>query len=131
MNTHDAQQPPLVQTVGDVTTVTLSDNSVRDSEDCIAHQVDKVPAAPNQHLQLDFTNVDYLNGIELGTLIALHKRVRRTGGQLTLFNVAAHLRELFTVTRLDTVLTLYEGSNSAPGNSVQTENDQSPKTRSR
>jgi hypothetical protein len=37
--------------------------------------------------------VDYLNGTGLGTLVALHRRARRGGGQLTLANMAAHLGE--------------------------------------
>ena len=56
------------------------------------------------HLLLDFTNVKYLNSVELGTLIDLHKQIRAVGGQLTLFNLDAQLRELFSLTRLDTLL---------------------------
>jgi hypothetical protein len=36
---------------------------------------------------------DSLTGVGLGTLMALHKRARRGGGQLTLVNMAAHLGE--------------------------------------
>ncbi len=121
MSPHPAHQPPRVETDGNVTTVTLSASPVRDAEDAIARQLEEVLAAPNQHLLLNFTNVDYLNGAELGTLLALHKRVRRAGGRLTLLNLAAHLHELFTVTRLDTVLTICQEGGNAPRDSEQIE----------
>jgi|GEM_PF-369495 len=117
MSTTALYQPPHVETDGDVTTVTLTANPVRVAENAIARQLDEVPAGPNQHVLVNFTNVDYLNGVELGTLIALHKRVRRAGGRLTLFNLATHLEELFTVTRLNTVLTVCQEGNGELRNS--------------
>ena len=117
MGTEAQYQPPRIETDGEVTTVTLNANPVRVAEDTIARQLEEVPTVPNQQVLVNFTNVDYLNGVELGTLIALHKRVRRAGGKLTLFNLANHLHEMFTVTRLDTLLTVCQKGNGEPPNS--------------
>jgi anti-anti-sigma factor len=114
MCTRTTPQSPSGTADGDETTVTLTAKAVRDAEDVIAPQLAEIPSAKDQHLQLDFADVDYLNVVELGTLIALHKRVRRAGGRLTLCNLAAHLRELFTVTCLDTVLTVCQEGNGDP-----------------
>jgi anti-sigma B factor antagonist len=62
---------------------------------------------------LDFTNVDLLNSNELGTLITLHKQVEATGGRLTLFNLSAQILSLFTITRLDTYLTICKQAENA------------------
>jgi anti-anti-sigma factor len=60
--------------------------------------------AADRHLLLDFTNVKRLSSCELGTLITLHKRLIHSDGRLTLFNVSASLFEVFSLTRLDTLL---------------------------
>ena len=42
--------------------------------------------------------------MELGTLITLHKKMRASGGRLTLFNMKAEIYEVFTVARLQTFM---------------------------
>ena len=68
--------------------------------------------ATASHLLLDFTNVEYLSSVELGTLITLHKRVKAFGGRLTLFNLNAQVYEVFTVTHLQTVLGICREENA-------------------
>lgn len=56
------------------------------------------------HLLLDFTNVEYITSVELGTLVSLHKKMEGTGGRLTLFNLNLQVFEVFAVTHLDELL---------------------------
>ena len=56
------------------------------------------------HMLLDFTNVEYITSVELGTLVNLHKKMKASGGRLTLFNLNLDVFEVFTVTRLETLL---------------------------
>ena len=101
----DSAVPPKVERCGNITVVTFTHDAIRDVEDVIARELEALPVeAGVQHLLLDFTNVERLNSVELGTLISLHKRIRAAGGRLTLFNLSAQLFELFTVTRLNTLL---------------------------
>jgi anti-anti-sigma factor len=101
----DAPLPPKVERCGNITVITFTHDAIRDVEDVIARELEVLPVETGvQHLLLDFMNVVYLNSVELGTLITLHKRVRATGGRLTLFNLSAQLFRLFTITRLDTLL---------------------------
>jgi ribosomal protein S21 len=82
-------------------------DAVRDVEDVLARELGGLTAGlTGRRLLLDFTNVDYLNSIELGTLITLHKKVEAVGGRLTLFNLSAQVLMMFTITRLDTLLTI-------------------------
>jgi anti-anti-sigma factor len=54
-------------------------------------------------LHLDFSEVNYLSTVVMAKLLTLHKRVTKEGGRFVLTNVNA-LYELFSVTRLDTLL---------------------------
>jgi anti-anti-sigma factor len=94
-----------VERSGDITIITFTHDAIRDVENVLARELEGLTAgAGERHLLLDFTHVEYLNSLELGTLINLHKQAEAHGGRLTLFNLSAHVFELFTVTRLDTLL---------------------------
>jgi anti-sigma B factor antagonist len=96
---------PKVQRCGNITILTFIPDAIRDVENVIARELfGLTDGTGDRHLLLDFTNVEYLNSMELGTLVTLHKQVEATGGRLTLFNLSAQVFELFAVTRLDTVL---------------------------
>ena len=56
------------------------------------------------HLLLDFTNVEYISSVELGTLVTLHKKMKASGGRLTLFNLNLQVFEVFAATRLETLI---------------------------
>jgi anti-anti-sigma factor len=57
-----------------------------------------------RHLFLDFAKVRWITSAELGMLVLLHKRLAARGGRLTLFNLGEEIYEVFTVTRLHTLL---------------------------
>ena len=57
-------------------------------------------------LSVDLSGVALLSGNILTRLIALHGKVRGAEGQLTLVNPGPSVREVFRLTRLDTVLEL-------------------------
>ena len=57
-------------------------------------------------LHLDFSEVQYLSTVVMAKLLGLHKRVTKEGGRFVLTNLAA-LYELFSVTRLDTLMEVH------------------------
>jgi anti-anti-sigma factor len=57
-------------------------------------------------LTVDLGELPYLTSMWLAQLVALHKKVRGLGGQLTLVNVPAPVYEVFRLTNLDTLLDL-------------------------
>jgi len=98
---------PKVEKGGSVTVITFTAGAIRDVDNVIARELEThTAAAGERHLMLDFTRVTYLNSVELGTLITLHKRVETAGGRLTLFNLSAEVFRLFAIARLDTLLTI-------------------------
>ena len=97
--------PPKVEKSGNVKIITFTGDEVRDVENVLAKELKgHMEDLGECHLLLDFTNVEYLSSVELGTLITLHKRVKASGGRLTLFNLNAQVYEVFTVTHLQTYL---------------------------
>jgi anti-sigma B factor antagonist len=104
MSAPKPQVPLSVQWAGNVTIVTFTADAVRDVENVIARELVGFTAVAGGHLLLDFGNVRYLNSVELGTLVSLHRSVQAAGGQLTLFNLDTRLHKLFSLTRLDTLL---------------------------
>jgi anti-anti-sigma factor len=55
-------------------------------------------------LNLDFGNVTFLTSLGLAMLLVLKKRLAESGRRLAIVNLQPHVYEVFSVTRLDTVL---------------------------
>jgi anti-sigma B factor antagonist/stage II sporulation protein AA (anti-sigma F factor antagonist) len=55
-------------------------------------------------LALDFENVNFMSSLGLTLLLTLHKRLAANGRRLALLNLQPHLYEIFSVTRLNTLL---------------------------
>src|SRR5688572_161388 len=92
---------PKMEGVGNVRIVTFTTGRPRDVNNIIATELASVRDTEGErHLLLDFTNVEYITSVELGTLIGLHKSVKASGGRLTLFNLNLNVFEVFAVTRL-------------------------------
>ena len=101
---------PKMQQRGDVKVITLSGGKVRVMEDLMEGELEGLTDEPRGcHLLLDFSKVEYINSDDLGVLINLHKKMQRFGGRLTLVNLNAQVYEVFTVTRLHTLLTILQG----------------------
>src|SRR5947209_6721822 len=117
MSSPTIHSPPKVEQSGDVRVITFAADGVRDVEDMLARDLDGcTDDLGGSHLLLDFTHVERLGSLELGTLIGLHKRMKACGGRLTLFNLNAEIYEVFTVTRLQTLLGICrELEAAAPG----------------
>jgi anti-anti-sigma factor len=98
--------PAKVELTGNVKIITFTGSRIRrDIENAIAQELEgQTDELGESHLLLDFSNVESISSVELGTLITLHKSMKASGGRLTLFNLSAAVFEVFTVTRLQTLL---------------------------
>ena len=57
----------------------------------------------NRHFVLNLEGLDYIDSSGLGQLISIWKSVRNKGGYMTLLNPNKRVRQLFAITRLNTV----------------------------
>jgi anti-anti-sigma factor len=88
-----------------VSTITFTDGRLRDEADMVAKELRGLTdGLSGRHLFLDFVNVRYITGDELGTLLNLQRKMRAGGGRLTLSNLTPAIHELFVVTKLNTIL---------------------------
>lgn len=99
MSSSKVHLPPKVEQCGNVRIITFAPDVVRDVENVIARELQgRTDETGGCHLLLDFTNVEYITSVELGTLVRLHKQMKASGGRLTLFNFKAEVYEVFTTT---------------------------------
>lgn len=100
-----SRSPPKVEESGGVKIITFTAGQKRDVENVIATELEGLTDDLGEcHLMLDFTNVDYITGVELGTLVELHQKMKASGGRLTLFNLNAPALDAFRVTRLENLI---------------------------
>jgi anti-anti-sigma factor len=93
-----------VEQGGNVRTITFAAGQVGEGNNMIARQLEgRTDRFEGCHLLLDFSNIEYLGSVELGTLINLRKRLNAAGGRLTLINLNPQVYETFEVTRLHTL----------------------------
>lgn len=98
-----------VQQAGNIKILTFAESPFRDAENMLARQLEgHTDELGTDHLLLDFSHVESIHSVELGTLITLHKRLKTSGGRLTLFNLRPEVFEVFTVCRLHTFLEMCE-----------------------
>ena len=62
---------------------------------------------------LDFTGLDYMNSGGIGLLVTLLVRANRQRQRLVAFGLDAHYREIFSLTRLDEAIELYDDERAA------------------
>jgi anti-anti-sigma factor len=105
MNATPVQLPPKVEQSGSVRIITFTAGEFRDVENVIASELQNcLDASEGSHVLLDFTNVERISSVEMGTLVTLHKKMTASGGRLTMFNMKAEIYEVFTVARLQTFM---------------------------
>jgi anti-anti-sigma factor len=105
MNSPPSLVFPKVEHRGKTTIITFTGVEGSDPDNVIAGQLCRhTDDLAGEHLLLDFANVKEISSLELGTLIGLHRRMAAAGGRLTLFNLSTLLYEVFTVTRLHTLM---------------------------
>ena len=93
--------PPKVEHEGYVAVITFTGRRNRGVGSTLASELERrTDGLGESHLLLDFINLEFVTGGDLGTLITLHQKSRASGKRLTLFNLNAHVYEIFSITKL-------------------------------
>jgi anti-anti-sigma factor len=106
-----------VEQSGNVRVITFSAEKVRDVENVIARELEgRIDGLGGSHLLLDFTNVECLSSVEVGTLLSLHDRIKASGGRLSLFNLSPRVYEVVSAAHLPARLEICrEGTTTRAG----------------
>lgn len=62
---------------------------------------------------LDFGNLDYMNSTGIGLLVTTLVRAQRDGVALTACGLSSHYREIFSLTRLDEAIPVFDDAAAA------------------
>ena len=95
--------------VGDVFVVSLDGNIIVDGSACKVREIiRRLLAEGCRKILLDMAHVRWVDSAGLGTLVAALVSVTREGGQIKLLKVRQNVKDLLSVTKLDTVFTTYD-----------------------
>jgi anti-anti-sigma factor len=103
----DAAPDPLeidVQIADDRTLVTLSGELDASTATLLYDQLSDLEVKDVQHVVLDLAQVSFMDSTGLSVIVTEHKRLRHSGGGLTVFAPPSSVRRLFEITGLNTVL---------------------------
>ncbi|NQT95608.1 MAG: STAS domain-containing protein [Candidatus Omnitrophica bacterium] len=67
-------------------------------------------------LVINLSNVSYIDSSGLATLVELLKRARSYGGKIRLSNLAAKVKSLFEITKLEKLFDIYDTEEEAVSN---------------
>lgn len=62
---------------------------------------------------LNFSGLDYMNSGGIGLLVTTLIRAQRAGHQLLAFGLSDHYRQIFSLTRLDEAIAIYDDEHTA------------------
>lgn len=75
--------------------------------------LDALLAAGWRHIVLDLDAVPYVDSAGVGELVACRRTVRERGGQLVLARPRGRVRDLLELTRIETLVPVYDAINAA------------------
>jgi anti-sigma B factor antagonist len=116
MEQQDPNRSLAIETVGDVTVARFSREVVLSGRqaEAVAAQLTALLAEPGRsRLLLDFANVWSLSSLMLGKLVMLSRAAESAGGRLALCNLRPDVGEIFELTRLTQILSVYPGEQEA------------------
>lgn len=96
-------RPLRVESNDDALVATLGDRSLSDMS-VVADLDNLAKRTGDRQFTINLINVRYLNGGEIGRLVALHKLLQTKGRRLAIINANAIIQQILAVTRLDLVL---------------------------
>ena len=76
-------------------------------------QIDQIVADGQIRLVMDFNEVNYLNSMGLGVVMAILRKVKKSKGDLKLLNLSPSVKELFELTHLTKVFEIFETEDAA------------------
>jgi anti-anti-sigma regulatory factor len=96
-------RPLRVECTDETIVATLGDRSLSDMS-VVADLGNLAKRAGERQFTINLVNVRYLNGSELGRLVAIHKLLQAKGRRLGIMNANAIIQQILGVTRLNLLL---------------------------
>jgi anti-anti-sigma factor len=84
-----------------------------EGETALRQRIDELVRAGHRDIVIDLEPMPFVDSSELGRLIRSHLSVRQAGGRVRLCNLAPRVAALMKLTKLDTVLDVYNSVDEA------------------
>ena len=68
--------------------------------------LDAVEVQQGANIEVDLTNVNYIDSTGLGVFVAFYKRVQREGGDVRLVGLSERIKRLFEITGLSELMNI-------------------------
>jgi anti-sigma B factor antagonist len=102
------------ETIGNVHVIHLKGKIMDIAEmQTLSSRLKELTDAGTRSIVMDFGQVRWVNSYGIGAIIASLTTVRRAGGDLRFANVQGATRQYFQITKLETVVKLYESVEEA------------------
>ena len=101
---HTPPGPAVIVLGGDITGA---------SEQVLADAHAQTVQSGARDVVLDFTDLAYMNSGGIGMLVTLLVRTQRNAQRLSAVGLSDHYRNIFSLTRLDEAITLYDDEGAA------------------
>ncbi|QVL31752.1 STAS domain-containing protein [Telmatocola sphagniphila] len=105
-----------VEESGDITIVHFVDKKILDEQNIqmIGDDLFRLVDELGRHkLLLNFSNVEFLSSAALGKLITLNRKIQAVRGKLALCSISKDIREVFEITKLDKLFSIYPDEQTA------------------
>lgn len=83
------------------------------SEQEMSRAHDEAASANPKAVVLNFTGLEYMNSGGIGLLVTTLIRAQRSGHKLLAYGLTDHYREIFSLTRLDEAIGIFDDESSA------------------
>ncbi len=103
-------------TVEDVSVVKFVDERMMDAariEQLGSELMDAISGDDNDRVVINFENVSFFSSAAVSKLLVAEKRIRSQGGQLRLSNLRPEVRDVFSLTKLDSVFRIEDEQTTA------------------
>jgi len=82
-------------------------------ESLLKDRIDALVDQGRLQILIDLKEVPYIDSSDIGRIIRAHLSARQAGGRVRLCNLSEHVLTVLKITKLDTVLEIYENQEEA------------------
>jgi anti-anti-sigma factor len=99
-STHLTEQGILIVTLSGE----LDQHTHQDVFDCVEDEINK----GYRNLVLDCEDLRYVSSIGIGTLVRIHARMKKIGGDVRIANLRGAVADMFVLTRVGRIFAMYD-----------------------
>lgn len=97
----------------DVSVIDIAGEVTAFSEQALANAYNQASGPGTAAVVLNFAGIEYMNSGGIGLLVTMLIRAQRNGHRLSAYGLTEHYRQIFSLTRLDEAIALFDDEAAA------------------